>query len=571
MRGNATGNDEGMPGRRFWHSLPLALAVTSLVVVAPALLAARALPRGGALATLASMALAVTASLVLASAGAALWKRRAGARDVVFSELMLWGWARRWWAERRLARALELFELARASGARVDVQLLGDLSRKLEARDPYLHGHSRRVARHAVRIARAMGLAPEEVAQVRTAAQIHDVGKLYTPRAILDSPRRLSAGEVAVVELHAEDGARMAGATGDPQIAAIVRHHHERIDGGGYPDGLAGAAIPLGARIIAVADTFDAITSNRAYRRAGSQKRALDVLAAEAGAQLDADAVSAFTRTYSARRPVALTALGASTLERLLDALGASAPRVGSAVASAGASAPALAAVGALALSGGAFRAAHAPARARETVATTASARRDAELQRATSTATAPGHGPVATSGAPTARTVPPRDGHGATPRFEGASAAPSGSATAPQPGSSGSSSSPASGSRGAQTSAQGDARDGGGESGAAGRDGPSDPLAPVVEGSPPVSTPSLSTPTVKTPTISTPTVTTPQVSTPTVTTPTVTTPPVTTPSVGAGSVTVPSVTAPSVTAPSVTVPGVTLPGATVPPIALGG
>ena len=74
----------------------------------------------------------------------------------------------------------------------------------------------------------------------------------------------------------------------------MVRHHHERVDGRGYPDGLAGAEIPLGARIIAVADTFDALTSDRAYRAAGSQERARDVLAAEAGSQLDADAVAAF-------------------------------------------------------------------------------------------------------------------------------------------------------------------------------------------------------------------------------------------------------------------------------------
>ena len=105
----------------------------------------------------------------------------------------------------------------------------------------------------------------------------------------------------------------MVSVVGDPEITTMVRHHHERIDGGGYPDGLAGAAIPLGARIIAVADTFDAITSERPYRPASSQKKALDVLSAEAGAQLDANAVAAFRRATprgapsvgmrSARRP----------------------------------------------------------------------------------------------------------------------------------------------------------------------------------------------------------------------------------------------------------------------------
>ena len=94
--------------------------------------------------------------------------------------------------------------------------------------------------------------------------------------------------------------------SGDERLTAIVRHHHERLDGRGYPSGLRGEEIPLGARIIAVADTFDAITSARPYRPASPHRKALDILIKEAGTQLDADAVRAFRACYTGRRPFAL-------------------------------------------------------------------------------------------------------------------------------------------------------------------------------------------------------------------------------------------------------------------------
>ena len=127
----------------------------------------------------------------------------------------------------------------------------------------------------------------------------------------------------------------MASGIGDPEISAMIRHHHERLDGRGYPDGLSGEDIPLGARIIAVADTFDAITSNRTYRRASHHKRALDVLAAEAGKQLDGDAVAAFRGYYRGHRTVALSALVASAPQRLLTWLGGASPVIGAGAAGA--------------------------------------------------------------------------------------------------------------------------------------------------------------------------------------------------------------------------------------------
>ncbi|HWX97024.1 MAG TPA: HD-GYP domain-containing protein [Solirubrobacteraceae bacterium] len=309
------------PPRRTRRYLPLALLTTALVIVLPAALVSAVVPRGGPLLIVASGLAAVALSTAIAAAGAAIWKRQPGSRDVVFSDLLLWGWLRRCWAERRLSQARDLFDSARKSGPDVSIELVTGLSRLLEARDAYTHGHGQRVARHATRIARAMHLSPVEIAKIQTAAAVHDVGKLYTPRQILNNPHRLTDAEYEVAKRHSVWGARMLSTVGDEEITAMVRHHHERIDGHGYPDGLAGSAIPLGARIIAVADTFDAITSSRAYRSACTQKKALDVLADEAGTQLDPAAVAAFGRRYGARRSVAGLALVTTAPGRILAAL----------------------------------------------------------------------------------------------------------------------------------------------------------------------------------------------------------------------------------------------------------
>jgi HD-GYP domain-containing protein (c-di-GMP phosphodiesterase class II) len=309
--------------------LPLAVLVTGLVTVAPALLVTAIAPRTGPYAMVISGACAVALSIALASAAAAVWKRQPRSRDILFADLLLWGWLRRWWTERGLSRARELYDSACAAGPMVSIELLAGLGRLLEARDAYTHGHGRRVARHAGRIAGAMHLSATEAAKIRTAAAVHDLGKLYTPREILNNPGRLSAAEFDIVKRHAADGAEMLAGVGDPEIAAMVRHHHERVDGHGYPDGLAGSEIPLGARIIAVADTFDAITSNRAYRGAGTQKQALQVLARGAGSQLDPAAVAAFRHRYSGRRAVVRLAVATAVSQRVVIALQAASQSVG--------------------------------------------------------------------------------------------------------------------------------------------------------------------------------------------------------------------------------------------------
>src|SRR5437764_2626497 len=337
------------PAPRMVRYLPIALLVTVLVTVVPAVLVVTVAPRGGVPLMLASGACAVLLSMSLAAAAAAIWKRQPGSRDVLFADLLLWGWLRRWWTEWRLSRARELYDSARRAGPMVSLELLTGLGRLLEARDAYTHGHGSRVARHAERIARAMHLSATEIAKIRTAAAVHDLGKLYTPREILNNPGRLTQEEFEIVKRHAADGADMLEGVADAQIAAMVRHHHERMDGNGYPDGLAGEAIPLGARIIAVADTFDAITSSRAYRGAATQKKALEVISRGAGTQLDPAAVAAFRHRYSGRRSVAWLAIATALCERAVFALQAAS----GGVAAGGVSSilPALGAAGLLSLS----------------------------------------------------------------------------------------------------------------------------------------------------------------------------------------------------------------------------
>ena len=178
-----------------------------------------------------------------------------------------------------------------------------------------------------------MRLSPADVTKVRTAAALHDVGKIHTPREILNKPGRLTDAEFALVQRHPGDGADMLVGIEDPEITAMVRHHHERLDGAGYPAGLTGQEIPLGARIIAVADTFDSITSSRPYRKAAKHKQALDVLSREAGSQLDAAAVAAFLEYYRGRRSVAWLALMTTGPYRLLTWLGGSTQSIGAGIA----------------------------------------------------------------------------------------------------------------------------------------------------------------------------------------------------------------------------------------------
>jgi putative nucleotidyltransferase with HDIG domain len=302
------------------------VVATTVVAVLPLVVVWGLLAEGVISSPWVCLGLAIALSLAASAAGSAYWKRRGGHGDVLFSELLLWGWLHRYRAERRLANSVDRLGLSDSGPgfAQTDetterkAQILGRMASALDAQDPYTDGHSRRVAVHAAMIAHKMGLSREEVAKVRTAAAVHDIGKLRTPPEVLNKPGMLTAAEFEVVKRHVEDGAEIVSAMGDPEITATVLHHHERFDGHGYPDGLVGEQTPIAARIIAVADTFDALTSVRPYRAAIPHKKALAIIVDASGTQLDPVAVRAFLKCYSGRRWVLFWTLLAASPQSAL-------------------------------------------------------------------------------------------------------------------------------------------------------------------------------------------------------------------------------------------------------------
>ena len=172
---------------------------------------------------------------------------------------------------------------------RASFQSLLGLANALEAKDVYTRGHSERVAALARRIALAAGVAPGAADTIAQAGLLHDLGKIAIPEGVLRKPGPLSEEEWAVMRRHPIVGAQIvAPLEFFAEGAVIVRHHHERHDGSGYPDGLRGELIPLGARIVAVADVYDALTSDRPYRARLARDEAVRRLDVEAGQTLDA-------------------------------------------------------------------------------------------------------------------------------------------------------------------------------------------------------------------------------------------------------------------------------------------
>jgi diguanylate cyclase (GGDEF)-like protein/putative nucleotidyltransferase with HDIG domain len=192
-----------------------------------------------------------------------------------------------------------------------------------EARDPYAKAHSRNVAHFASRVASAMDLDPQQVETIRRAALIHDIGKIAVPDGILWKPGALTAEERLVMQQHVIVGVRILDQMQflDREIP-IVRHHHERYDGHGYPDGISGEAIPLGSRILTVSDALDAITADRPHRQARTVAQALQVLVEESGRQFDPDVVDAAVQWVQAVRQT-LGRPGDLTVADLLSEAGA--------------------------------------------------------------------------------------------------------------------------------------------------------------------------------------------------------------------------------------------------------
>ncbi len=174
------------------------------------------------------------------------------------------------------------------------------LAHALEAKDAYTRGHSARVSRYATQTAVRLGFTGDRLEEIRLGAELHDIGKIGTREAILNKPGKLTEEEFQHIAEHVVLGERILAplARENPTVLRIVRNHHERMDGRGFPDQLVGEEIPIEARIVCVVDAFDAMTTNRAYRPSREPAEAMLELDRCAGSQFDPDVVRAFHEAY---------------------------------------------------------------------------------------------------------------------------------------------------------------------------------------------------------------------------------------------------------------------------------
>lgn len=182
----------------------------------------------------------------------------------------------------------------------LDLATLTAFARAIDANSPWTAGHSERVTAMALRIAHAMGLPPNDLQIVHRGALLHDIGKIGTPPAILDKPGKLEIWEREIMQNHVKVGTRIL----EPiecfrDLLGVVAQHHERFDGSGYPAGLAGEHISLHARIVAVADAYDALTSDRPYREGVPEQKAIEILQEKSGTQFDPEVVQALITVAS--------------------------------------------------------------------------------------------------------------------------------------------------------------------------------------------------------------------------------------------------------------------------------
>jgi putative two-component system response regulator len=180
--------------------------------------------------------------------------------------------------------------------------VLSSLARAIEAKSPYTHGHSGRVTGYALALGKQLGRSATEMDVLRRGGSIHDIGKISVPDAILDKPGRLTPEERAIVQRHPADGVRIVESLHSVRdVLPLIRWHHERMSGKGYPDGLIGEAIPLLVRVLAVGDVYDALTSHRPYRPSMSHERCREVMVEDAAqGGLDAELVQIFFETVTA-------------------------------------------------------------------------------------------------------------------------------------------------------------------------------------------------------------------------------------------------------------------------------
>ena len=162
--------------------------------------------------------------------------------------------------------------------------VLFSLARSIEGKDPYTHGHCERLADYSARLAEQIGLPEDQITALRRAGFVHDVGKIAIPDAILLKPGRLTPNEWTIIREHSVIGERICAPLKSFRfVLPIIRHHHEKLDGSGYPDGLRGEAIPMTARVLQIVDVYDALTTDRPYKKAFSITNALQTMKEEVG------------------------------------------------------------------------------------------------------------------------------------------------------------------------------------------------------------------------------------------------------------------------------------------------
>jgi putative nucleotidyltransferase with HDIG domain len=198
--------------------------------------------------------------------------------------------------ERAMQAKRPIVENRRAPGD--TLRIIIALAIAIDAKDPYTRGHSVRVARYAAATAEELGLEPQETETILHAGLLHDIGKIGVSELILHKPAVLNVAEWEAIRDHPITGAKILGPIPSlRKVTPMVRHHHEHYDGTGYPQGISREKIPLGARILAVADAFEAMTSHRPYRRAMYPAQATGILKRGMDKQWDAQVVRAFLRT----------------------------------------------------------------------------------------------------------------------------------------------------------------------------------------------------------------------------------------------------------------------------------
>lgn len=189
-----------------------------------------------------------------------------------------------------------------AAQERQFLKLVTALAETIDKKDPYTGGHVRRVVSYSVLLGAAFGLGRGQLKELWLAATLHDIGKIGVPDRILGKPAPLDTEEAEVMRRHTVDGAEIVSHLANPNVLVGVRNHHERIDGRGYPDGLREDELPLVARIIAVADTFDAMTTSRPYREGLPREKAAAEIIAAAGSQLCPQVVATFRELFESGR-----------------------------------------------------------------------------------------------------------------------------------------------------------------------------------------------------------------------------------------------------------------------------